>query len=179
MKKVLSILLMMAATSTMADVRVGAYGMGTENIDGVDLDKPTGGVIVSFDKGLFGADIYSVDDQAGVSARLNLIQSDSFTVSIGAGYQNSVEGQVTDTSDAWGSSTLNVSDKGPTALVEISHKSGVFLRATQSDYQTSSTFVRSHVEMGPSGPYMVIDNTKTVNVDENLRTVMLGYRTSF
>lgn len=182
MKKVLLLLaLTFGSLSTSAiafDAKVGVYGAITNDFDDVAVivDKPVGGVIVSFDEGMLGADLYSIDDQAGVDIRANF-SVESFTLSVGVGYQNSISGKVTDNDDMWDSSSITVKDSGVTNFIEVSHTSGVFARVTQSDYDASADFTRSHID--PVSNMRVLDNAKNVTVNEKLETLMIGYRHSF
>jgi len=180
MKKLLLLLAIMAFTTTSAfalDTRIGAYGIVINDFDNtaVDIDKPVGGIMASFDQGMFGADIYTVGKSAGVDVRANLTAA-NFVFSLGVGYQNTISGKVTDTDDLWDAQAINVKDSGVTNFLEVSHTSGMFIRATVSDYDATANFTRSHVD---HHGMRVVDNTKTVTVSETLETIMIGYRHSF
>jgi len=124
---------------------------------------------------LVGLDMMINDNEFTADLRVG-VDVQKFKLSAGIGLQN-INGNLSDTSDAWDRSTIETHDQAKVEFVEISHNSGIFLRYSEADHVDNLNFTRSHFDYALGA--FVIDNQKPVSLDEKISSYMLGYRAAF
>ena len=182
MKKVIISLLLMVSTAVSAEPGVvlsaGVFGMSnaSENNRAINYSLPSFGVILSADTNKhFGFDMM-ISDQ-GVSADVKAsLDISSFKFSAGVGVQRTYS-SVTNNDDMWDETTVSSLDQAKMKFIEVVHDSGIFLRYSELNYKDEVNFIRTHNDFNLL--QKVVDNQKTVNINEKINSYMLGYKVAF